>query len=397
MRVLQICNKPPFPPVDGGCIAMHNTTLGLLQNGVEVDVLTITTNKHPVAEGDEMEDYKKSVHFESVFIDTDIKIKDAFFNLFSKDSYNVKRFLSKKFQKKIESVLNDKHYDAILLESLFTTPYIDCIRSKTSSPVVLRSHNIEHIVWQRRTENTENPIKKGYLNLLTNRLKDYENEAIQKVDAIITISPIDFQYTQSIIKHNKIVNLPVGYEFKASEKPICNKGNLFHLASMDWHPNIEGLKWFLDHVWFDIKSKVPNIKLDLAGRNMPNWVYEIEDEHIRVHGQVPSAKEFFEDNDIMIVPLLSGSGMRVKIIEGMALGKTIISTTVGVEGINVTNEKNILIADDPEKFMNYIFKCFCNQNFKESIGIEAKKLIEEEYNNKHLGSKLVDFLTTTAV
>ena len=104
MKILQICNKPPFPAVDGGAIAMNNTTQGLLQNGHKVTVLAITTPKHPVHLSDLPEQYISDTNFQSVYIDTSIRLRDAFFNLFTKKSYNIERFISVAFQQHLQKL-----------------------------------------------------------------------------------------------------------------------------------------------------------------------------------------------------------------------------------------------------------------------------------------------------
>ena len=171
MKILQICNKPPYPAVDGGAIAMNNTTQGLISNGYEVKVLAISTAKHPVNIESLPEDYLVSTKFESVFIDTSIKLKDAFINLFSSKSYNIERFISNDFTKKLIETLEKEKFDIIIIESLFVAPYITAIKKISKAKIVLRAHNVEYKIWERISSNTKNPIKKTYLSLLAKRLK----------------------------------------------------------------------------------------------------------------------------------------------------------------------------------------------------------------------------------
>ena len=122
--------------------------------------------------------------------------------------------------------------------------------------------------------------------------------------------------------------------------------SLFSIGAMDWIPNLEGICWFLEKVWPEIHRKYPSLQYYLAGRHMPGWLSEKRFPNIVVVGEVEDAKTFMHSKSILIVPLFSGSGIRIKIIEGMATGKPIISTTVGAEGINYTRDKNIFIADN---------------------------------------------------
>ena len=119
---------------------------------------------------------------------------------------------------------------------------------------------------------------------------------------------------------------------------------------MNWLPNKEGIKWFLDEVWPIIHQALPDLKIYLAGREMPSWLLELNLSNVKVIGEVPDAHEFIRSKSISIAPLLSGSGIRIKIIESMAMGKAVVATTIGAEGINYTTGKDIMIADTPEAF-----------------------------------------------
>jgi len=392
MRILQICNKPPFPAVDGGAIAMNNVTHGLISKGCTVNVLTITTQKHKISTLPKS--YIDKTKFQSVFIDTTIKAKDAFFNLFSKKSYNVERFISDDFSKKLAEILKEEDtFDFIIIESLFVTPYIETIKKYTKAKVILRAHNVEHKIWERISANTTNIVKKKYIDLLAKRMKNYEISIFNKLDAICAMTNVDVESFKELGFKKNIASIPTGYildELKIVKKPV-DDFSVFHLASMDWLPNTEGVDWFIKNVWSNVNKTVPKAHLFLAGREMPQSYYELNNKSITTIGPVKSAKEFFLSKHIMVVPILSGSGMRIKIIEGMAIGKVIISTTIGAEGINCTNNKNILIADSPKAFSAAIIKCLNDKSFCEDISKNAKALIIEQYSNESISSKMMEF------
>ena len=161
---------------------------------------------------------------------------------------------------------------------------------------------------------------------------------------------------------------------------------------MDWRPNLEGIEWFLDHCWNMIHEKFPSLKLFLAGRGFPDRLMKRTDPNVKCFGEIMNAQDFMHDKQILIVPLKSGGGMRVKIIQGMALGKTIISTTIGAEGINYTNGKNILIADTPAEILSQVEKCMNDKTLCFSIGREARELAVTSYSNNVIGKGVLDFL-----
>lgn len=397
MRILQLCHKPPRPAKDGGCIAMNNITEGLLGAGHEVKILTIHTHKHDFEVDQIEQEYLNNTQFESVFVDTRINLVDAFSNLITQDSYNVSRFFSADFDMKLQHVLSVDSFDVVLLESLFMTPYLDTIRRSSEALVVLRSHNLEYVIWERVARGSRNPAKKSYLNLLAKQLKKYELNVFKSVDGIVAISSVDEKKYRQLGYTGPIITVPFSidthaFQFDPHFQPELS---LFHLGSMDWTPNIEGVVWFLDNVWPEVQKAKLNIRLHLAGREMPQEIYDRQDPNVAVIGEVPDAHEFMSQHGIMVVPLLSAGGIRVKIIEGMALGKTIISTTIGAEGIEYENGKQIFIADQPQEFVQAIKKLTQQPEILLSVGKNARKLVYEQFDNSVLTKKLIDFFVQT--
>jgi glycosyltransferase involved in cell wall biosynthesis len=184
------------------------------------------------------------------------------------------------------------------------------------------------------------------------------------------------------------VNVPVMEAHAAAEDDFPS---LFSIGSMNWIPNQEGIRWFLDQVWPDVHAQFPRMKYYLAGREMPLWMKELKRENVMVLGEVDDAPSFMASRSVMIVPLFSGSGIRVKIIEGMAMGKTVISTAIGAEGIRCTNRENILIADTPCEFFEMVSICAGDRSLREKIGQKAKQLVATQYEPTALIKKLVAF------
>ena len=160
---------------------------------------------------------------------------------------------------------------------------------------------------------------------------------------------------------------------------------------MDWMPNQEGVKWFLHQVWPMVHERMPQWVLYLAGRRMPSELMNLDMEGVRVVGEVPDAMYFMASKQINVVPLLSGSGIRVKIIEAMSLGKAVVTTTVGAEGIGCVDGRDVLIADTPEQFVAQLQRCADNPDFCRQLGDNASRLIAEQYGNEMLSRKLTDF------
>jgi glycosyltransferase involved in cell wall biosynthesis len=393
MNVLQICSKMPFPPYDGGSIAMNSITQGLIAQGHTVKVFAISTFKHPINEVKLDKQYRLKTDFESVFIDTSVKPIAAFINLFTNDSYNIARFYSPNFEKRLIEILKKQKFDIIQLESLFVAPYVEVIRKYSTAKIILRAHNVEYVIWERLAKNTANPLKKWYLHLLANRLKAYEINMLNKYDAIASITEVDRLQFQKDGCKLPIMNVPFGIDLMniQIDSAVQEFPGVFHLGSMDWIPNAEGIKWILEKVWLKVLEKNPDLKLYLAGRNMPQWLLDYKMKNVIIVGEVDNSKLFINSKSIMLVPLFSGGGMRVKIIEGMAYGKTIISTSIGAEGIVCEHGENIMIANDENAFADAIVLCANNKVLSDSLSANARKLIETKYDNNIICEQLSDF------
>ena len=392
LNILVICNKSPWPPREGGPIAMNNIIEGLVNEGHNVKVLAINTNKYLTKTEDIPVEYRKKTKIELGYIDLSIRPLPAFFNLFTKKSYHVERFISKDFEVLLKKVLTENTYDIVQMETLFMSPYISIIRKMSKAKIVLRAHNIEHLIWKRVASITKNPLKKWYLNHLSSTLENYEKNIITSYDGIVPISVMDEQFFTTV-SHIPVetISFGINYDNFSLSESFPEEISLFHIGSMNWMPNIEGISWFLDKVWPVVYENHPNLKLYLAGREMPAWLENTKLPNVVVVGEVADAHEFIMSKCVSIAPLFSGSGIRIKIIESMALGKPVISTTIGAEGINYTSAKDILIADNEKEWIDAITTLVNDKVRCKEIGLNAARLIDNEHNNKNLIPRLSKF------
>ncbi len=395
MKILQISNKAPYPPNDGSSIAVYNMAKGFIENGVELHLLTVNTKKHFKGDDQVPEEFKKQSNYVSVYRDTNVKPLGALLNLFSSQSFFVARFVFKEFEDAIIKKLQEHTFDIIHIEGLFMAPYMSVIKRYSKAKITLRAHNVEHLIWDRLIKNEKSTLKKWYLGLQNRRLKKLELAILNQVDGIVPITSYDMQLMQGLGLKKKYCVSPTGIlldRYKV-DKGNLNSNTFFHLASMDWMPNIEAVDWFLDEVW---KAFLKNEKVEfkLAGRFMPDKYIQLAEGNLKVQGAVDNNIDFYNQHEVMIVPLRSGSGMRIKIVEGLALGKVIVSTSIGAEGIPVTHGENILIADSPKEFADAIKILINNKELKEKISINARKFIEEKFDNTKLISELIAFYKT---
>lgn len=392
MNILVLCNKSPFPPSEGGPMAMNSIITGLIEAGNKVKVLAFNSEKYHVDLNDIPKKYREATGIEFVDVNLRISPRDAFLNLFSEESYHVQRFISQAYAEKLTKILDNETFDVVQLEMIYMAPYIDIIRKHSDATIVLRTHNIEHQIWERIAKKTRFFLKRWYINHLARTLRNYELSVIDKVDGIAAITYHDAAFFRGI-SATPVIDVPFGVDIDKFEADSVVKPSptFYHIGSMNWMPNNEAIRWFLDNVWDTVLARIPDAKLYLAGRNMPKWLLKTKKKNVVVVGEVPDAKEFVRQHDIAVVPLLSGSGMRIKIIESMALGKPVITTIVGAEGIQYTEWEDVIIAENSAQMVEALCRMFQHPDEAEQIGRNARKLIEALYDKKKIINRLLLF------
>ncbi len=396
MRILMLANKVPYPPNDGGAFATLNMAVGLAESGAKVTMLAMSTPKHPSTENDFPKDIRDKIDVKTVFVNTNLSPLKALANLiFSKHAYNAQRFISSQFARAIQHTLLQDKYDIVQLEGLYLYPYVDLIRKHFAGKIALRAHNVEHEIWERSALVQQSPLKKWYFTLLSKRIEKAEVSLLQSVDILVPISLRDEQMLKQLGFEGASLASPTGFCIGNAVEVSNNFEfpSLFHLGSLDWIPNQEGIFWFLDNCWPHVLSSVPNAKFYLAGRNAPKHLIEKVADYTNVVyvGEVENSANFMQSKAVMVVPLLSGSGMRIKIVEGMALGKAIVTTTIGAEGIAVEDGKHLAIADTPLHFAKRVVELLLSKEETMRIGNESKLYANHNLNNSILTRKLFDF------
>ncbi|MBR6441524.1 MAG: glycosyltransferase, partial [Bacteroidales bacterium] len=286
MKVLQLCNKPPYPPVDGGTMAMDSITQGLLQEGCEVRVLAVETDKHPVLTELIPDTYREATHFESVYIDLGVKLLPAGVAMLCGESYHVKRYVSSAFAAKLKELLQQERFDVVHVESLFLTPYVPLIRKYSEAKVILRAHNVEHLIWQRVAASMPHGLKRWYMKHLALTLRAYELEHLNDYDGVVCITRNDADYFKANGCRRPVTVVPFGVEIgQWSVSSVQCPVALYHIGAMDWIPNREGVEWLLEKVWPVVHREVPQARLYLAGRKMPERWMQASLEGVTVVGE----------------------------------------------------------------------------------------------------------------
>jgi glycosyltransferase involved in cell wall biosynthesis len=390
MKFLQICQKPPLPLTDGGCIAFHALTTGLMHAGHGVKVFTLFTDKHDFLPENMPEEYVQKTDIEGVYVDTNMNFVDVYCNFMTRDPYNLSRFFSVDVDIRLTRLLQKEKYDCIILESIFTTPYLPTIRRNVNTKVILRSHNIEHQIWNKLAFGEKNFFKRIYLSYLSKKLYKAEIESWRSVDGIACISYDDLQFTRALSQKPSYL-LPVAMSVNEPVEMIGNELKVYHIGSMDWLPNLEAINSFIENTLPTVLNEFPNFEFHIAGRRMPPSLHDKKIPGVVSWGEVDSAEAFARKFQIMIVPLQSGSGIRIKILEAFAMGMAVISTEQGIRGIDVDDRKEFYLAETSEEWVAAI-QALQDPNERKRIGNNAQQFMQASYSNSKIIQPLVQFI-----
>ncbi len=394
MNILVLHNKLPYPPKDGGAIAVLEFCMELVRQSHTVTLLCMNTKKHYFPVEYIPDEIKKAIRIVAVDVDADVKPFSLLINfLFSSKPYHLVRFNSQMFQNALKEELSKHIYHVVLFEGLFVMPYI---RITKGIFTVYRAHNIESEIWHRMATNKKNLLQKWYLSSLAQRLEKFEKKAINTPDLVLTLTQRDECILKSMGCKKLIYVSKAGISISSSnhQRHLIQYPGIFFIGALDWLPNQEGLLWFLRSIWTKLHVQYPNLVFDIAGRNAPLWLQQkVKDyPNVSFHGEIDDAKDFIKRKAIMVVPLFSGSGIRIKILEGMSLGKAIVTTSIGAEGIPAIHNKHILIADSQEQFLSAIQMLLTEKHTFESIGQQAFEFVNQHYNIQTIVSDTLSFI-----
>jgi len=313
--------------------------------------------------------------------------------LFSRQPYIAERFNFREYREALSELLSKESFDLIQLEGPYPGHYLPVIRKWSKAKVALRAHNVEHLIWKRKAVNEKISLKRWYIKNMASRLERFEMDMVHQSDYVIPISPQDKVYFRNRGYVKPVLTIPAGLTLDEYPiTPLPSAPSLLFIGALDWLPNQEGLNWFLDHVFDNLVAQLPQIQLHVAGRNAPDhFARKLQHDHIVYHGEVDDSRKFMQAYRIMVAPLLTGSGIRIKILEGMALGRPVVTTSVGIEGIPARNNREVRIADDPDQFKKQVVTMLSDDTAVNSQVKEARDLIKENFDTFGLSTRLSQF------
>jgi glycosyltransferase involved in cell wall biosynthesis len=379
LRVLVLDEELPFPPDAGKRIRTWNLLRRLAQRH-EISFLCYGQATHPSARA--LQDAGIRVHLvppPPAFLDSKPYLR-LFANLFSSYPYSVDKHFSTPFQTKMEKLLATENFDLVHCE---WTPYARFRHAVKKLPFVIASHNVESQIWFRRAEQNRGLIPRLFFRLQALKMKRFERRALIDAQMVTAVTPDDAQVMRSWgVRNLSLVENGVDLEYFQPSPETPGGPELLFLASLDWFPNLDSLDYLLEQIMPLVLAERPQTRLRIVGRrpsealktrvNNLDWAELVAD--------VADVRPYFAQSAVVAVPLRIGGGSRIKILESLAAGKAVVSTSVGAEGLALVGGKHLEIADQADVFARKLLDLLARPQERQRLGDRGREAVVEKYS-----------------
>ena len=395
MRLVWMKSDYVVPPDTGGKIRTYN----LMRELNKLCHLTYLAFKHTTTPNDEREMQDCAAN-----VITEHKLEEkkdglgfyarVLLGTASRLPYIVQKYRSDRIRQHSQAwVREDENSSVVLCDFLEMAENVDW---SLPCPKVLFQHNVESMIWDRYYQTETNSLKRAYFQYERKRMARYEAQVCNQFDLVFAVSDEDKQTLRDKLGvTTPIVVLETGVDtqfFRPQPEITPTPGKLVFLGSMDWMPNIDGMKWFVEQVFFKIKRQHPDVSLDIVGRRPGVEIRQLADQDagIRVIPDVPDVRPHIADCDLFIVPLRIGGGSRIKIYEAMAMDRPVVSTSIGAEGLPLTPGQHIAIGDTPDALADRVVWLLNNPEQKRQLSTAGYQLVTENYQWRNVAIRLRD-------
>lgn len=391
MKILQLVPQFPFPLDDGGKIGIANIYYQLLDQDNNVNMVCLS--KFPINIS-EINKYKKNGDLQVIIKDTkNSKLKILKYFLLNKSLY-IEKHYSIQLIDEIENLVNVNEFDVIHSDHSNMARIGLELAQKYNKVFGLRLHNIEYMIWKRfYDELSDLSIKKLFIGQQYKLLKKFETEFIQKADVSFAISYIDKQRALELAPTANVINASAGVnieDWQIDENQKKLKNSLVIATTFNWIHNVNALKWFLDNVQPELYNIFPDIKLSIIGKNPPNIFDDYEIIGVNKLGYVEDIKPYLNKSQVYIAPLFVGSGIRIKILEAMAMKLPVVATDISAEGIEADEKHGLFRVNNKQEFIDTISMLFQNNELRNKLGEEAQRFIAYKHSWKSNVKIMID-------
>lgn len=378
MRILQLSPQFPFPPDEGGKIGIANIYMNFSSLGAEITFFSYEEPSSPVPEQHKNTagQYGKLLIYPHCTKNTKSRIIKSFL---TDSSIYLNKHISSNVKSFFREFLCNNDFDIIHADHTGMMPLALYLQSLTGIPLGLRLHNVEFMIWKRYAERlgTFNPLK-IYINRQAKILKQAEKELIGKADICFPVSITDEKRAKELNPAARIITANAGVsekDWQPDDAVRRNQFELIHATVYSWIHNIDAIKWFIENVMPEVKKRLPESVLTLLGRNVPDWLKNYISLGINPVGYVDRVQPYLNKANIYIAPLFVGSGIRIKILEAMAMELPVIATPVSAEGIYAGESEGLFIVKDKKEYASRIIELSENYVLARELGKKAREFV----------------------
>jgi polysaccharide biosynthesis protein PslH len=288
--------------------------------------------------------------------------------------YAVSKFTAPQVSELVRKWLGDGRFDVAICDFLSASLNFP---SHLQLPCVLFQHNVESSLWQRMASTESNPVRKLSYSIESAKMSRYEHRSLRRFHHVIAVSKHDREQMLAMDSGCQISVVPTGVDtekFRVAPPASVTPPRIAFVGSMDWEPNIDAAEFFCRDILPSILTEFPDAQFQLIGRSPHARVKRLASSSVVVTGTVPAVQDFLRDAAVVIVPLRIGGGTRLKIYEAMAMGKAVVSTTIGAEGLDVQSGQDVILADDPASFAESILSLLRDAELRRKYEIAAAAL-----------------------
>lgn len=380
MKVLFIAGACPFPPDSGGTVRTYN----LLKRVCERHEITLIAPSKPGVDLNAVFEGRLSQVVSVAYPAR--TLTGSLCAMVSRLPYIVKAHENAAMNAAVEQALQTAQFDLIHCDSISVVP---AIPMDTRLPKVFNAHNIEAAIWERYLREERRPWMAPVLASQLEKIRAYESHLPRIFDSCVVVSEPDrAQMRRYGFKHAQIVRNGVDLDYyELLPEPL--EPHITFVGSLDWRPNQDALRWFLESIWSLIRAAAPRVRMTVVGRRPPRWMHPFCSRHgARLAADAPDVRPHLAEASVVVVPLRIGGGSRLKILEAMAAGKPVVSTSIGAEGLGVRHNEHILIADSPQDFAHITVRLLNDGNRRQALARAGRELVEAEYGWDGIAAEL---------
>lgn len=384
LKILFLTNRSPYPIKDGQSRRTYNILKGLAFRH-EIHLLSLYESAEEI--NPESVRHLKTFCKQVEMLPAPRKtlslgmVARLLRSLFSKDPYTVWRHYSKPYINRVRMRLDTTPFDVVHCDIL---PLAYCVRGLHGPFRTLTDHDVSYLKAKRLAARARNPVLKLFLYFEALKLKQLESRIFSKLDLGIAVSELDQQHLERLCPGGRFVVVENGVDARAfvPDPDAVEPNALVWVGGFHHYPNCEAVRFFLEEIYPRIKQEKTETKLYVVGGGVPGWLRRLAtgDPSIVLTGYVDDPLPYIQRAAVFVAPILSGGGTKLKVLEAMAVGKAVVSTSIGVEGIEGKDQEHFMLADSPEAFSYRVISLLNDHVFRERLGASARKRAREKYD-----------------